>query len=365
MYNLDTRYRNLLENFTTGVVIHDADTQVLFSNQAALNILGLTQDQIRGKVATDPKWKFIREDESTMPLEEFPVSRVIISGKKVQNLVLGLIRPDLDFPKWAICNAHPEFDESGKLIQVVVNFTDITEQKKVEKDLNESMELQSRFMNVAAHELRTPVTTFSLLLQLTKRSFQKGIPVDGSVLDRLLAQSSRLSRLVLDLLDVSRLSRGEFNLKKEEIDLNSVVSECLDDIKLIDDEREINFTPLNQKLMLNVDKTRIFQVISNLIENAIKYTPENSPIQISLETGSNYSVKLSVKDHGLGIPKEQIQNLFSPFSRGHSDLEIKKGGLGLGLFVCKGIIEMHGGTIGVESNEGQGSNFFFTLPLTQ
>jgi PAS domain S-box-containing protein len=494
------QFQDLLESLNVGVVVHGPKTEILFSNQSANHLLGLTKEQMMGKEATDPRWKFIRDDGSSMPLEEFPVQQVKLTLQPVRNLVLGVRRPDLDQPIWVMCNAHPEFNESGQLALVIVSFTEITEEKilkeklaevsalfqaameqsqvgiaivdsatamvkyinkagisirglaqdclekgeyisnwsakkfdgtpylfeempiykaiyqgqksseefiismpnqqervvwsnaapifnqqgkitagiivllditekhLLKKELEESKKIaenavnvKTRFLDVAAHELRTPVAAFSLLIQLTERNLLKGIPVDALILKRLRNQAERISRLVVDLLDVSRLEKNIVRLKLETLDIGQLIQECLEETKLRAPEREIEFKYLNSALLISADKIRIFQVISNLIDNAIKYTPVNTKIEIEL-LDKEKTVKVTVKDHGVGISELMQKEIFNPLTRGSSDDVERSSGLGLGLYISKLIVEMHEGSIGVTSKVGEGSTFYFELP---
>ena len=281
---------SLLENLSVGVVVHDPSTAILFANQMAANLLGISREEMKGKFATDPRWKFIGENEAPLSIKDFPVNRVCISKKEFKNQLLGIMRPDMDHPTWVLCNAYPEFNQNNELSQIVVNFIDITERHQLEKELIKAREisenatlLKSHFLDVAAHELRTPVTAFSLLLQLTQRNLENGIPVDSKTLSRLSAQSERISKLVIDLLDVSRLEHGIVKIKPEATDLVELITECMDDFKLRAGNRSIEFSKKEASLIIKIDRVRIFQVISNLLDNAIKYTPESTPIEISLE----------------------------------------------------------------------------------
>ncbi len=259
-------------------------------------------------------------------------------------------------------------DQRGTPIQMFGLNRDVTEEKllieelRTARDLAESAALaKARFLDIAAHELRTPVTAFSLLLQLTQRQLREGRQVSEEVLDRLKSQVDRLSRLVVDLLEVSRLERGVLVIKKEVTDLVRLVSECQASFGLQFPERSIVLSAQHPSIRVRVDPIRIYEVISNLIDNAAKYTPENTQIAISVEAKDGW-VRVSVLDHGGGIPEERQKRLFGAFERGGTRDEDRYAGLGLGLFICKGIIDLHCGRIGVKSQIGHGSTFFFELP---
>lgn len=242
----------------------------------------------------------------------------------------------------------------------------INERKQIEEDLKEAVEnsrkaaiIKSRFLDMAAHELRTPVTSFSLIIQLAQKQLQKGIPVDESVLQRLHYQAQHISKLVVDLLDVSRLERGKLQLNLATTDLLNVINSCIDDFKLRNPHRTVIFKNSNGPIFVNIDVTRINQVIANLLNNAAKFSPVNSSLEIVVEQHPQ-SVQFSLIDHGQGIPSELQHDLFTPFSKISTQLS-QSGGLGLGLYICHEIIQLHQGEIGVESKTGEGSKFYFRL----
>ncbi len=265
----------------------------------------------------------------------------------------------------------PVKDNNDKILFLIPEGRDITERKSIELDLISAKEfaeraivIKSRFLDIAAHELRTPVTSFSLIVQLAQKKLDKGIAVTADTLLRLRSQSERISRLVVDLLDVSRLERNAINLKLESSDILVLFSDYLIDYKILRPNREINFVKPNHQIFVNMDSVRILQVFSNLLDNACKYTPDDSPIDISIQEKQS-TVRVSIKDFGPGIPPEQQRELFSPFTRGSLELTGRSGGLGLGLYVSRMIIELHGGSIGLVSQIGKGSLFYFEIPLAQ
>jgi signal transduction histidine kinase len=206
------------------------------------------------------------------------------------------------------------------------------------------------------------VSAFSLLLQLTQKKLEQGIAVEMPILLRMRKQVDRISELVVELMDVSRLERGVLNLKLKKTDIASMIASSLDDFRLRAPNRKLHFNRPDAPIEITIDPLRINQVISNLIDNALKYSFEDSPIEVSITTTETH-LCVSVKDQGHGITEEKQKDLFAPFSRGSDELTDKSGGLGLGLFISREIIILHGGTIAVKSTIGEGSTFYFELPL--
>lgn len=488
-------FKSYFENFITGIVFHDAQTKVLFANSSALNLLGLTFNQMLGKDAMDSHWRFIREDGSDLSVEDYPVSKVLSTKSRIENIVLGIVRTELSQPIWVICNGHPEFDQDGNIDFVVISFSDVSTQKETEERLGEQLKLtqalidsmldgisivnaegtqidanpaflkmtgftreeligtkppfpywppeeyetifqafqktlgeksgnfelifmrknqerfpvlvspssvldksgnvqlfiasvkdiskiketerqlkdalesaetavkvKSRFLDMAAHELKTPVSSVSMVLQYARKKLEKETPVDLETLDRLLSQTDRISQLVVDLMNVSRLERGVLKLRTSNTDLLKLVNDCADDFRLRDPNREIKVLHEKSLYEANIDSVRIFQVLSNLLDNALKYTPAQSAVVVSLEKKPT-EILISVIDQGEGIPEDKLAILFDPFSRGDSTFTEKTEGLGLGLYICQEILSLHNGQFGAKSTPGQGSKFYFSLPL--
>jgi PAS domain S-box-containing protein len=146
LYEKELEYQLLVENLSSGIVVHAPDTKILFSNQMASSLLGLTEEQMVGKDAIDPTWKFLNEDGSIMTVPEYPVNRVLASGKPLSGQFVGISRPDLSEPVWVLCNAYPKNDQEGHISQVVVSFSDATGRKRAEEALEYSNELLSLFI---------------------------------------------------------------------------------------------------------------------------------------------------------------------------------------------------------------------------
>lgn len=276
---------------------------------------------------------------------------------------------------WVFTTIVPFLNEHGKPYQYVAIRVDITEMKRIKDEIvqleinnakiaqsvaEDLLKIKTRFLDIAAHELRTPITVISMMLQIAEKQTTKGRPLSIDVLARIQAPVKRLGMLIVDLLEMSRLDRGLLVLAPVQTDLVSLVSTSIEEFRLLAPERSFLFNKSVQPIEINIDPARINQVLSNLLDNAVKYTNEGA-IEVTVEVVPNV-IRVSVRDHGPGIPEEQQVGLFHAFSRGNSDTVTRTSGLGLGLSICHGIITLHGGTIGFVSEEGNGTTFYFELP---
>ncbi|MFA6238047.1 MAG: HAMP domain-containing sensor histidine kinase [Bacteriovorax sp.] len=218
-----------------------------------------------------------------------------------------------------------------------------------------------KFLDIAAHELRNPIASISLLLRVAEKQIEKAETLDADILARLRLPVDRLVRLVVDLLDMSKLERGQLSLVPVKTDMGSLISQCVEDFRMQAPNRNFVIFKPDLPIEMDVDPLRIHQVLANFLDNAVKYSIEGA-IDISLAVMPS-AVRVSVTDRGPGIPEEKKQSLFTIFSRGNLDSTDHDGGLGLGLSICKGIIDLHNGSIGVESEAGKGSTFYFELPI--
>jgi PAS domain S-box-containing protein len=273
---------------------------------------------------------------------------------------------------WTFATIIPSLDQEGKPFQYVSIRMDITEKKKIEDELFkiqmenqvalEMIEEKNKFMDIAAHELRTPITALSLFIQNAEKKIEKNIPLTFDFIAKMKRPADRLAKLVTNLLEISKERRGFVNLERTQVDLDQLIFECLEDFKVLAKNVNFIFTRPLLPISMNIDPLRINQVLSNLLDNAIKYAGERD-IEVALIETSQ-CVRVLVIDRGYGISKDQQEKIFMAFSRGQNNTDVKASGLGLGLAVCKGIIDLHHGCIGVESIEGKGSTFYFELPKT-
>ena len=252
--------------------------------------------------------------------------------------------------------------------------------EKANEELKYRDQLKDEFIHVAAHELKTPIQPILGLCELL-RDRKTDIVKDEEILDVIIRNSKRLMKLAEDILNVARIESGSFFLKKERFDIGEMISEIMNDIeeKIVENKKNIKLlfelyngnNNNNNKIIVEADKNRLCQVISNILNNAIKFTDEGS-ITVIVETkkinnNNSNKVIVSIKDTGTGIDSEILPKLFTKFATKSSIA----GGTGLGLFISKSIIEMHGGKIWAINNnedgreEGVGSTFTFSLPVKQ
>lgn len=239
---------------------------------------------------------------------------------------------------------------------------------KANKKLLELDRMKDEFLNVSSHELKTPLIPIKAQLQLLLAGdYGELRPDQKKSLEMILRNEERLNTLASDVLDISKIQSNKLKLEKEQVNLEKIIRDEVEQFVSVAKDKDLSIVFENksgQSIEVIVDIRRIQQVISNLISNAIKFTPELGKISVILgREGKNALIK--VIDTGIGINEEDIERIFEPFFQVESGLIRKFGGTGLGLSICKGIVEAHGGKIWVESEgAGMGTTFSFTLPLS-
>jgi signal transduction histidine kinase/PAS domain-containing protein len=238
-----------------------------------------------------------------------------------------------------------------------------TEQVDARRKVEDLSRLKDEFLSIASHELRTPVTSIKGYTQLAKTLIREhDLKTSEEYLDIALDQIDRMSRLILELLDVSRIETGRLEIRREPIPWTTFVSDVVHRHHTAVSDRRFQLNvPVGHKRVLG-DRDRLEQVLGNLMENAVKYSPDGSEILVTVEDRGD-QVVTSVADRGIGIPTDELGQVFERFHRGRQVSSTNYGGLGLGLYITKQIVERHGGTIWVESREGQGTTFSFSLPV--
>jgi signal transduction histidine kinase len=242
-----------------------------------------------------------------------------------------------------------------------------SELERTNQELEQANQLKDQFLSMASHELKTPITAIrgQAQIMLRRLSKQKELPGEFSdvrtALEKIDEQTYRLTALVDDLLDLSSIRSGKIELRFSRCDVRDICSSVVEDQRLLSG-RSIELEVPPAPVMLDVDSDRLGQVVTNLVANAIKYSPDESPVRVSVGQRDEVAL-IEVHDRGQGIPKDQQKRIFETFYRSPDAEAARKSGWGLGLAICKDIVERHRGCIWCESQVGEGSKFFVELPL--
>ncbi|WP_370450968.1 ATP-binding protein [Corallococcus sp. CA049B] len=255
-----------------------------------------------------------------------------------------------------------------EVAQLTDGFNDMAARiDRTQQELREAIAIRDQFLSMASHELRTPLTPLKATLELLIRQSESGVGLtperQRASFQRLTRQVDRLTRLIGDMLDVSRLQSGRFALAVAPMDLTALAREVLERIQSTRPERQgwVSLDVPDGPLVGRWDEQRLDQLLTNLVENALRYSPPGTPVcmRVREEDGR---VRVDVEDRGIGIPRESLPQLFTPFFRARNATEHYAGGLGLGLAICREIVERHGGRIQA-SSEGSGKGTCFTVWL--
>lgn len=242
------------------------------------------------------------------------------------------------------------------------------ENARLYNEAQRALQVRDQFLAIAAHEFKTPMTGIMGIAQLLLRDFGRDENIKPRHKERLrllVEQTQRLNRLIVSLLDLSRLEDGQLKLDQKELDVAELIAHTVESWKLLFEKHTIEYVAAAQKpSIIFGDALRLEQVLQNLIQNAVKYSPDGGAITISVENEAA-QVSIKVSDHGLGIPQEALTQIFNRFYRVETGENAQIGGLGLGLYVVREIINLHKGAVEVTSLEGEGSTFTIKLPLAQ
>jgi two-component system sensor histidine kinase VicK len=340
----EQRLQQALSIPTVGVIFFDLQGVIHHANEAFCRLSGYTKDDFHvGKV----RW-----DEVTPPefMQATLTSREELrtSGENTP-YQKQCIRPDGS--RWWGLFAGKRLSKN-ECVEFVV---DITEQKQNEQRKN-------YFISMVSHELKTPLTSTIGYIQVSqKKAAMKGDQVTGSMLERASKQLKKMTNLINGFLNVGRLEAGQIHIDKKHFDMAVLVKEVEESLVPEATTHQIVFAP-TEETWVNIDNDKIEQVINNFISNAIKYSPLHTTIQITcLRLGTN--VRVAVKDEGMGVRLEDQAKLFDRFYRVEGQETLSIAGFGIGLYLCKEIIDRHGGNIGVQSTMGKGSTFWCELPI--
>lgn len=365
------QFRLLVESVRDyAIFLLDSEGYVRSWNAGAQRIKGYSADEIIGRHFST----FYSEAEAK-------------SGKPAEELRIAAADGRWEEEGWRIRKDGSRFwanvvitalrEPSGELVGFAKVTRDLTERKRAEENrlalaveharlaeaarrAEEAVAIRDEFVRIAAHELRTPITSAMMGVQLLKRSVGD-MPLSSRqalALDTLEIQMRKLVHLISRLLDKGRMEAGALRLERAEVDLVTLVRRACEQWQVVANKHEIVMTTSPAELFANVDGLRIDEVLSNLIDNAVKYSPAGGRIEVGVSADQTHA-SITVRDHGIGVDPEKRPRIFERFFQAHPD----RSGMGLGLYLCRQFVEMHGGTISADFPEDGGTCFVVTLPL--
>ena len=357
------RWDAIYESVDEGVCIIDRESRIVSMNPACEQLNAIAFKEAKGK----PYYQIFQcHTKAGLYYPDFsPLEKLFITKEAIPyEEHLHINGNGEEF--WVGVSSSPLFNKAGEVEQVVLITRDMSSFKELEK-------AKSEFVSIASHELRTPLTVIngylSLLLngdlgdfsdETSRRTLKK-------VLLKAANETERLTRLVKDLLDVSRIEEKRMVLEKRPTPIKDLVSEVVDEVRQIAHQKNLNLfyesaSGDDETLVVVCDRPKIFQALLNLIDNSVKFTPEGGLIKVCYGRQGE-KVLISVEDNGIGIPRKLQSVIFEKFQQVPGSYLKENRGTGLGLFIVKSLIELHQGTLELESDIGKGTKFTFTLPI--
>jgi len=348
--------RAVLRGTGDGIIGVGLNGACTFLNEAGSRLLGYSKQELKGK-SVHNMIHHTRWDGSDYPLKECPVHLSLASGDTAKTLDDILWRKDgSSFP---VQLAVSPMTDGLEILGVVLTFTDMTEIREAEEALKQAISARDEVLAVVSHDLRNPVGTIAAAAELVA-----DVPLSqerrNEHLHTIRRAADRVNRLIQSLLDVAKIEAGKITLELSFEEINELVNDAVTQAGWLAEQEGVQllFEEEETSSRVHVDRNKMLQVLSNLIENALKYTPEGGRVTVSAKREGD-NVLIVVADTGVGIEPQVLNNLFDRFWQGHR----KDGkGSGLGLTIVKGILQAHGTTANVRTEVGEGSSFEFTLP---
>jgi PAS domain S-box-containing protein len=343
----------VIDSDPNGIALFDAEGRLQQSSRRLEEIFGLP---LRSMYGTSFEEIYRRKLEQVVTGDrERLLKRVVQTFADRTARTIDDLELERPRHRWLTRTSVPVRGGDGDYLGRLFVYVDVSDQKELDRQ-------RSDFLTVAAHELRTPLTPLSMYLQSMERRLEAGQPLEPALAVKARRQVGRLGKLVEDLLDVSRLESRRLHLASERVDLNLLVDQVVSDFRAHARNHEIVFHRLQSSVVVEGDRSRLEQVLVNLLGNAIKYSSQGGQVVVRVSK-EDAGAKVSVTDSGIGIPREEQGRLFQRFFRAGNATTQNYSGLGIGLFVSNEIILRHGGHFEVQSELGSGSTFTFYLPL--
>jgi len=343
----------LLTSIGEGVLAFDQNEKIIMLNTTGEYITGYLEEEILNKTP-DEVLQLSDKQEKPIARENLPMGKVLHKGEPITlNEIYLKKRNNEFFPAWLSCAATR--DANDKVIGGIIVFRDISEELQVEQ-------MKQELIAIATHELRTPITGIKGYLDMILEGDTGKLgPDTQETIEEVVKINQRLADLVDDLLNVGRIEQGRIEIKPVAMDLDKLITEVIGELSIQAKDKKLELKyPKAIVPQVKADPDRVRQILINLIGNAIKYTPNGSVEASATKVGND--VVTAVKDTGLGMDKEAQKRLFEKFYRVKNEQTRQITGTGLGLWITKKLVEMMGGEITIQSEEGKGSTFTFSLP---
>jgi PAS domain S-box-containing protein len=358
----ESQFQRLLDTFPAATYTCDARGRITYFNVVAVNLWGRAPKLHEPADRFYESFRLFAEDGTPIRHDQCGMALTLQNGKVCSGQEIIIERPDGQ-RLTALAHANPLFDESGTVIGAVNVLVDITGRAHAENAQRESNNAQNEFLATLAHELRNPLAPIVNALAILQLRSEPAPDVRWAVevIDRQMRQ---MTRLIDDLLDVARITRNRLELHRERVELSVVLRTAIETSRPLIEASGHQFavTAPTEIIYLDADLTRLAQVISNLLDNAAKYTERGGRIWLRSERQGS-DIVVCVRDTGIGIPREMQPHIFEMFTHVDRAVDRSKGGLGIGLTLVRRLVEMHGGSIAVQSDgPGAGSAFTVRLP---
>jgi PAS domain S-box-containing protein len=357
----ERRFRGLFEAMACGVLVVSPQGRVTDFNDAALTILELSAEALRGASVFDPA--IALRDESGAELRHPPSALAIRTKQPVRGRIVKLGARNGSPERWLQTEAVPTLGPSGDVIEIVTSFVDVTGVKEAEEARAES-EAKSRFLAHMSHELRTPLNAVLGFAQLLR--MHGGDRLDQHhlrYLDNIEVGGQHLLAVINDILDLSKVAAGQLRVAKEDVAIDTLLEElCAEFQPLAHDKGLALVLDVSSGLHVCADRLRCRQILVNLIANALKFTAHGS-VHVIARADAGWA-EISVSDTGMGIPPEYLDRVFDEFTQVDSGFTRDHGGTGLGLPLAKRLVEVMGGTLSLESTVAKGTTARIRLART-
>lgn len=368
----------VIDELPSGVyLVRGKDARLVLANRVTAEVWGASWErgQTMYDFLTESGTRVFRTDGRPLEFEEFATIRAVRNGQSVRHhqqvirhpdgttlpVLVNAVAIDSRALGWTASDDPDRADDAREPAAIVVH-QDVTALKQAEQ-------LKDEFIGIAAHELRNPLAALKgfaqmLIVQTARGKGPELADWQQEAIDAIDLATTRLVELTEDLLDVTRLQAGRLELHLEPADLVALTQRVVARLSVMDEPHPISVQTSSEDVIVSVDRKRIEQVLTNIINNAIKYSPEGGNIEITIRKDVDMlQAMLAVRDYGIGIPADQQAHIFGRFMRADNARAREIKGTGLGLYLCRELVERHNGRIWFESTEGVGSTFFISLPL--